>query len=420
MPKRKWIIGILVLFCLQEITGVLFAESAAVLPKRRTFFDINNKTYFEINKRFDPDGNQEDIAVNYNGVIDSSFFPDLKLLEAVPAFAPFAPANLGEAKVDFTMNSRENDFVLAHGLTDKLQIGISWKYYWVKNKVKADMDNSNATWGKNGFTGSGFAPLVVPGTTPITTEDMQSILQGGLDINGDGDTNDPGEAGFGYRRFKTWQGEGMGDISLKLKYQYLKNDNWRLATKFTVTLPTGKLDDPDNLTDYRPYALGTQSYGIDLYNDFVGIKNNVFNLSLGYTYFYSDKQRLRVLNDVNQPLASETEKVKRQFGNAFRVGVSDSFTLFKGFSINASYDLSYREKTRISGNRGLNYKSLEDETRATSHIALVGASYSTVPLFLEKKFPVPFTAYIQYRDRFAGANNVFRSRYVRFGLTFYF
>ena len=69
---------------------------------------------------------------------------------------------------------------------------------------------------------------------------------------------------------------------------------------------------------------------------------------------------------------------------------------------------------------GFNYKSLEDETDQKEHIIIARLSYSTLPLYLEKKFPVPLDASIFYRDRFAGDNNLLKSQYIGFGLGVYF
>jgi len=53
-------------------------------------------------------------------------------------------------------------------------------------------------------------------------------------------------------------------------------------------------------------------------------------------------------------------------------------------------------------------------------IGIVGLSYSTIPLFKAKRFPVPLTASISYRDRFTGENNVLDSQYLYFGAMVYF
>jgi hypothetical protein len=69
---------------------------------------------------------------------------------------------------------------------------------------------------------------------------------------------------------------------------------------------------------------------------------------------------------------------------------------------------------------GFAYESLEAETRSKAHDLKIGLSYSTLPLFLEKKFPIPMSLDVAYRHRFAGSDNAMKSRYFSAGLNIYF
>jgi hypothetical protein len=74
----------------------------------------------------------------------------------------------------------------------------------------------------------------------------------------------------------------------------------------------------------------------------------------------------------------------------------------------------------VSGPQGLSFKTLEDETAWTSHIFIGGLSYTTLPLYQEKKFPWPLTASLLYRNRFAGSNNILKSQYLSLTLAVFF
>jgi hypothetical protein len=84
------------------------------------------------------------------------------------------------------------------------------------------------------------------------------------------------------------------------------------------------------------------------------------------------------------------------------------------------YHFEAKLKDRVSGDMGFNYESVEKETDTKSHVYVVGFSYSTVPLFMEKKFPLPLCFVIAYRDRFAGKNNVLDTKYIHLGLQIFF
>jgi len=120
---------------------------------------------------------------------------------------------------------------------------------------------------------------------------------------------------------------------------------------------------------------------------------------------------------VNQPITSNSEIVSRNLGDVFEYEISAKYGFLEGLQASALYKYSFKLRDEISGNKGFNYKSLEDETEAKSHIIIVGLSYTTLPLFLQKKFPLPITASLSYRNRVAGSNNVLKSQYIGFALS---
>jgi hypothetical protein len=146
----------------------------------------------------------------------------------------------------------------------------------------------------------------------------------------------------------------------------------------------------------------------------------VLNGTFRYDLLLPDHQKKRVLLDVNNPLTRNEENVKRNLGDFFEFEISAKYGLLKGLNFSGLYKYGFKLKDNVSGNMGFNYSSLEQETKATSHIYIVELSYSTLPLYLEKKFPLPISASLSYRNRFAGSDNVLRSQYVGFGLSVLF
>lgn len=128
-------------------------------------------------------------------------------------------------------------------------VGIDVPYYWVRNDVRFSINSAPGSSANVGLrTGPGpgpcalvspVLPLTCPNTRRITTEDVQQILGPGL----------PGIPGFGFKRVEDFSDDGFGDIIVGFKYQYLRTDNWRLAVTAGARFPTGRQDDPDNLTD---------------------------------------------------------------------------------------------------------------------------------------------------------------------------
>jgi len=412
MTKKILAITLCFLFSLC-LFSVSHADNADVVPKG--VFNANSSSYFylPIKKQFDTGGHTEDLAVDFNATLGSNAFPALSLVEAGFGMPP-GSANVGNSITDFEYHIKKEEILLAYGLTDRLTVGIMIPYLWQKNEVKAKLDTSKATVGKS-VAFNTLAPLGFMDTVPLTKKDVQDLLGKGMDINGDGTVDIPG---YGFKKFDTWSDDGIGDIEVGVKYQYFKSERWKLAFASGVRFPTGEVDDPDNLVDlafgYSNYTLLFRSQ-----NDYNGIKNLTLNATLIYELVLPDSQSKRVPDDVNRPITSNKENVDRDVGDLIEFKLSGGYTFAKGFNVSLLYDFQYASRDQVTGDSDFIYESLEDETDFKAHEYTVGISYSTIPLFVEKKFSVPLVASLSYRNRFAGAN-VTKSQYINFGLQLYF
>jgi hypothetical protein len=396
-----------------------YADSAQVLPKGVVGVSMEGKFYFDFHDKFNKHGDTEDIAKDYNTSLNSNIFTGLRQIESFFHLPP-GSASIGNSVVSFEFGGSEFIPLLQYGVTDRLTVGLRIPFYWRRNEVKAALDTSKATVGKNA-TINNLAPLSfsvpVPGgnTVPLTTQDAQNLIGRGLDINGDGKIDIPG---FGFKPVRSWSDYGVSDIEIGGRYQYLRTDKWQLAFTGAVRFPTGEVDDPDNLVDTK-FGDGAYALLFQLQNDFTGIKNLLLNGTLRYDLVLPRHERLRVPNNVHEPLTTNQESVDRNIGDRIEIEVSGTYAFFNGFDFSLLYKYGYKFKDRVSGNRGFNYKSLEDETDIQEHVGIASLSYSTIPLYQAKKFPIPITASISYRDRFAG-RNLLKTQYISLMLDVYF
>ena len=403
-------------FLLTYLMGlsISFADSAEVLPKGVSRGSVLGKFYFTVDERYDPDGDTEDVAADFNDTLDSSVFPDLALVEAGFGL-PAGSANIGETDISFEYNFNIFEFYYQYGITDKLTFGVMIPYWDVRNDVDASLGTSNATVGKSAFLNT-LAPIGFLDTVPLTTDDAQNLIGDGLDINGDGTIDIPG---YGYKPIERWSGSGISDIEIGLRYQYLKTEDWRLAFTGGFRLPTGEKDDPDDLVDY-PFGTAAWALLFQFSNDYVGVENLVLNATFRYDLYLPDTESKRVPDDVNDVLTNNKEVVDRDLGDIIELEGSAVYHFAEGFNVSLLYQYGFAFKTKVSGDKGYAYDSLEDETDYTEHVGILSLAYSTLPLFQAKKFPVPLTASISYRNRFAGSNNVLKSQYIGFGLSIFF
>jgi hypothetical protein len=418
-----WFIVFFILFSIVIERKSCHADNAEVLPKGRSAVFIEGKVYLPIDEKYGPTGSKEDIAEDYNTTLNSGVFPSLSLLEGALGLPP-GIANLGTTQVSFEYNVTIIEFNYAYGLTDRLSFGIKVPYWHFENDVDANLNTANATFGKNPFFGlapppvgaAPFLPLGPPfNAVPLTSNDVQNLLGKGLDVNGDGNIDIPG---YGFKRVKTWDKDGISDIEMGLRYQYYKSNNWRLAVTGGVRFPTGEEDDPDSLVDY-PFGTGTWGGLFRLHQDYVGTKNLLLSANLKYDWYLPDSNYLRVPDDVDQPLTTNKERVDRDIGDFFELELNGSYEFLEGLSFFLKYKYGYKWKDSVSGDEGFAYDSLEAETNQKAQEYTVGLEYSTLPMYMANKFPIPIRAFAGYRSRFDG-ENVLKSDYINLGLTVFF
>lgn len=420
MMKRNGCCVLALLFCISLGAGAASADDAQVLPKGVFNASLSGRYYPSIDTRFGPDGDEEDVAIDYNANLNSGVFPALALLEAGLGMPP-GSASIGSSVVSFDYDFRQIEFDLFYGLTDRVSIGMKVPYWWIDNNVKAELDTSTATVGKNPLFGTPQDPAGVPfipislGGVPLTTEDVQDMLGDGLDVNGDGTPDVPG---FGFERVEDFSDDTIGDIELGARYQYYSSEKWRLAFTGSVGLPTGETDNIDSLSDYE---IGDYAYSMRfvLNNDYTAVKNTVFNFTGRYYLNLPDSETLRVPDDVNQPITINKEKVDRNIGDVLELELSGNYSFDRGFGLSLLYKFGYKWKDSVDGDLGYIYQSLEDETDYQEHVVIAGLSYSTLSLYEQKKFAMPLTAFLNYRNRFAG-ENLFKSQYWELGVGLYF
>ena len=412
-------------------------DSAEVLPKGVFRASVDSNFFLPIKKRFNDNGNPEDVATDFdNRRLDATIFPGLSLLEG--AFGlPAGSASLGDSRVSFEYNFTILYFGAQYGVTDNLTVGVNLPYLWRNNRVRARLESgpgSSATIGKNPGINS-LAPLGFPGTTPLSTNDIQNLLGGGLDINGDGAVD---VSGFGYKRIDDWYDDGFGDLEAGFRYQLLNQSPWRLAFTGAVRFPTGKVDDPDHLADFE-FGMGAYALLFRVHADYLAPRlwggprldsrakipgvprpgDLILNATLGFDAVLPDKELKRVPDDVDNVITTNKETVNRDIGDTLFLDVSARLGLLPGLSLTVTYYFEHKWEDTVSGNRDFRYRTLEEETETEDHIYIVGLRYSTVPLYLEKRFPIPMGASLNYREKFAG-RNVLKSRYIGVGIDVYF
>jgi hypothetical protein len=391
-----------------------FADTAEVLPKGVSAFTVAYLHYKDISERFDPSGDKEDRATDFNADLNSSVFPALVPLDPLVG----GTASIGRSVVGFTLEYRLWGFAYSRGITDKLSVAIRVPYIDSKNNVDATVDTSTANVGKNpAFPGAG--PALVPiaaGGVPLTTEDVRDLLAPGRDVDGNGTTDIPG---FGYEPFRSLTQTGIGDIGLLVKYKFYDRRKWRLAAGGGVRLGTGEPDDPDNLTDI-PFGTGQSDALLHFFADYRLSRKWLLNGTFRYDWQLPDKETVRVPEDVNQPVTANRERVDRDLGDILELELMARYAFNPQWSTSATLRFTRKKKDDVDGKLGFVYTSLEEETDRESDIVFLKVEYSTIEKYRKKQTRMPLVARFGYRNRYAGKNNEPVSEFVSLELNLVF
>ena len=409
MRKKAQVVYILLCsWLLLGTSSLSYAGSSEVLPKGIFRVSVKYGYYFTVDKKFDEDGHKEDVSADYNTTLDSSVFSQLGDLEA--AFGEYA--SIGDSVVDFDYKFQDFITNVQYGLTDRLSVGIEIPYYWNKTKVKeARVDTTNATFGFNpdfGTPGDPFGVPLIPVSLGGVKDDAMAteLAQSELEA-------------LGYKRIKNWSDSGLSDIEAGFRYQYFKTEDWRLAFTAGVRAPTGDKDDPDNLVDTE-FGTGAWAFLFRLNNDYTGVDNLILDFTFKYDLVLPDKQTLRVPDDPDMPITANKEQVDIDLGDVFRFEVEGAYELLESFSPFLIYEYAYKLKDKVSGDEGFRYKSLEEQTDWTYQRFEGGLSYSTIPAFRTKKFPLPLVLTVSYETYFAGSNDFLEQKIIWFNLVSFF
>jgi len=404
--SRGLAVGVIALALVQLLMRVSYADDAVVLPKGISRFFVETKFYIPFTNRFNSEGESEPFAKPFNVTLNNSVFPTLP-----PGF------NLGTTNVTYKRHLTEMFIQPAYGLTDRLTVGVNIPYTWYKDGITASLNTSGANLGIT--PAGGIAPLGLPGVRPATITDINNLLR----------TN------FGLKPVQTFSDSGIGDVEAGGKYQYYRSENFRAAVTGGVRFPTGKKDDPDNLADFGIGA-GTYALGVRLHQDYMqqseglgkrlGFPNPgeyFINTTLRYDYNLPDKRTLRVCPGGGS-FCNIKDDVRTKIGDVLQAEISARIGfLLQGLNFSPLYMYGYKFKDHYSGDKGLDYGSINkdlDRNRQSEHIYILTLTYTTLPLYVEKRFPAPLAIQVSYRDRFAGAGGKPDSQYISLTVQAYF
>ena len=162
----------------------------------------------------------------------------------------------------------------------------------------------------------------------------------------------------------------------------------------SVVLPTGEVEDINKALDI-PTGDGQTDIGIGVVHDFNATNDLTFTSSLEYTHQTKDNVEARVPEVSDSKVTNDIDSsVKRKLGDIVKGQLSVQYNVFKGITLGSGYTYQFKNKdiyrgSKFSQERYEWMSNLGQAPEQSMQSLLIQADFSTIPLFKEKKFPVP-------------------------------
>lgn len=370
------------------------AGDAKTLPHGRFRLQLISG-FSKVDDEFNSQGSSVSIGSNYSTTINTNFLslmqPEAaKAIQQLKAALPALGENLDIASLglDLSSNVLTNVMTLEYGITDRLSVGLIVPVVHAEVKVKASSDST-----------SQFDSLVNKAPAP-----MKAALAALQEQTSVSNINRLMTSELGYSSgLQSWNGTGLGDIELGLKYNYFKSHPIRMTLKTGVRLPTGRTDDPDNLFDV---AFGDGQYDLGAYNyiDYDILSNLYLTMEAGYVAQLSHHSDFRVPLAEGVSVSPLRARLNENPGDYVETGLEANYTLQKVFKMAAKYRYYHKFKDNYSSSAGYDTSLLEENTNETLHQAQLHLGYSNLARVKAGKDFFPYEIFGFYYHPIAGEN----------------
>jgi hypothetical protein len=428
-----------IIFGITFWSNYAYSATAMVLPQGRSRLSFAYAQTDGVNSQYDVGGNKESITQPYDLNLDSqtlrkfdsqisSLVDQLNKLgyhyDASQKDTPYHGISkdgngplLGDAltpgSLNVTAQAYREEFVLSYqyGLTDRLTVGFGVPI--IKMQVSGDAQVT-------GTNTAGFIGNFVTNMNGNSSNQLKDGLK--LLANANKATLQSVLESRDYSGATSWNQNGVGDVVLGGRYNYLKSDNhlWLSSAQFGASAPTGALKDPS-----QPLAVdfGQGAWDLTVSNIFNYIPTNWLTLSntLSYGHHLKSSRQLRVEDSPGEflPNAADQQEVSMQLGDQYEANFGMDLKLTKSVTFSTSYDWAWKANDVYSGSRDIDYSYLSDDSNTYQKTVQAGVSVSTIPAFMKSEFPVPvdiaFNVYIP-----TGGRNVPITPYGTAELALYF
>ena len=277
--------------------------------------------------------------------------------------------------------------VISYGVTDRLTLAVAVPIYRVKTRVEMGfVPNENA------------GRIVAQLNDPILNQTAKGQEVAGKLTDAEGEL-DQKLIDNGYEPLGEWEETGIGDITLAGKYKVYNGSVFKIASTNGFKIPTGRVDDPDILTDI-PFGDGTYDFFTQLAFDQKLSGGVFFNQYVKYNYQFESSKTVRLKTDA-EPLEVDKEEVDYRLGQSVEGGISVQFEPASGVLLGTGGVYSQKDGDEYIVEAEDVQSELEKETHTKATYWEFRLGYSSVQAFQRKEAAVPYNLVFDYKKHVA-------------------
>ena len=292
---------------------------------------------------------------------------------------------LGSLSADLKGSMRVIAPIVAYGLTERITLAVAAPFYLARTEVALGYraNDENAQNFLNLLSSPQYNQVAAAREAHGKFSDGVAALNDKLEDNN-------------YQRLGTWEDKAFGDVTLAVKTSIFGDatSKLRLANLAGLVVPTGRIDDPDVLTDV---AFGDGSWDIfaGLMCDQQLTSNLYLNQFAKFTY-QLETDRLMRMKTADEAIEVEKAQLTYKPGNKIDLGASVQWESDSGLELGLGYEFNRKQRDNYQASAAVE-QELEKDTLTQVNNLEVKLGFSTIPAFKRKQIPVPLNVSFQYK-----------------------
>lgn len=395
--------------------GTTFAmDSTEILPKGINSPAIRYGIISGVDSKYMADGSVMSLndinTVNFDSKQLEKINPDVtNLVNILNEFSQQRlgqQLNLGTMRVETVPDVKYMAPIYARGISESLTLALALPIVFYENELSLQQSASNVSQICSQFSG-------IENDIPELKSACQELNVKVVDAT----RNELSKKG--YRPIQDRKETVLGDAQFVSLWKFHDDQIHSALLRTTLTLPTGKKNDPDDLADLGVF--GNTAIEPAVVVNYLPWRRMRLAAKAGYKFILPDSMEVRVPGSEGDILPGQEtkEKVSRRTGGTAFVGGAANLSIGSSFSIAGGYEYSRKSADNFSGNRGARYDILGKDSKSQAHKLRAGVTYDTISLYQRTKSFPPLKLDYEVINTIAGSNSD-RQLVNEFSLTMFF